>query len=46
MCFVDCLQKKYGFNYKMVKRCVINVHHFANGQEFIDWELTVLKDIA
>lgn len=39
-CFVDCLQKKYGFNDKMIKRCVITVEHVAKGQEFIDWELT------
>jgi len=24
-CFVDCLQKKYGFNDKMIKRCLIEV---------------------
>jgi Holliday junction resolvase RusA-like endonuclease len=38
-CFVDCLQKKYDFNDRMIKRCVIDVEHVKKGKEFIDWEL-------
>jgi Holliday junction resolvase RusA-like endonuclease len=41
-CFVDCLQKKYGFNDRMIKRCVIDVEHVAKGKEFIDWEIKAL----
>lgn len=41
--FVDCLQKKYGFNDKMIKRCVINVDNVKKGKEFIEWELKELK---
>tara|TARA_R110000822_G_scaffold95314_5_gene218053 strand:+ start:4200 stop:4523 length:324 start_codon:yes stop_codon:yes gene_type:complete len=38
-CFVDCLQKKYGFNDKRIKRCVIEVDSVKKGDEFIDWVL-------
>ena len=37
--FVDCLQKKYGFNDKMIKRCVIEVDHVKKGSEFIEWNI-------
>lgn len=40
--FVDCLQKKYGFNDRMIKRCVINVKHVKKGGEFIEWSLKTL----
>jgi Holliday junction resolvase RusA-like endonuclease len=39
-CFVDCLQKKYKFNDKMIKRCIIDVEQVNKGEEFIDWSLT------
>jgi Holliday junction resolvase RusA-like endonuclease len=35
----DILQKKYGFNDRMIKRCVIDVEQVKKGKEFIDWEL-------
>jgi Holliday junction resolvase RusA-like endonuclease len=38
-CFVDCLQKRYGFNDKMIKRCIIDVDHVKKGNEFIEWEM-------
>ena len=41
-CFVDCLQKKYDFNDKMIKRCIIDVEQVKKGDEFIEWELKQL----
>jgi hypothetical protein len=37
--FVDCLQKKYGFNDNRIKRCVIDVKKTRKGSEFIEWDL-------
>jgi Holliday junction resolvase RusA-like endonuclease len=37
--FVDCLQKKYGFNDRKIKRCVIEVKKVKKGEEFIDFEM-------
>lgn len=37
--FVDCLQKKYGFNDKMIKRCVIEVDKVKKGKEYIRYTL-------
>jgi len=37
--FVDCLQKKYGFNDNKIKRCVIDVEHVKKGEEFIEWNI-------
>jgi hypothetical protein len=37
--FVDCLQKKYGFNDKLIKRCTINVEKTKKGNEFIEWRI-------
>ena len=42
-CFVDCLQKKYGFNDKMIKRCIIEVDQVKKGKEFIEWDLKALN---
>ena len=41
-CFVDCLQKKYGFNDKMIKRCTIDVVQVKKGKEFIEWNVKQL----
>lgn len=41
-CFVDCLQKKYGFNDKMIKRCTIDVTKTKKGSEFIKFKITEL----
>lgn len=43
-CFVDCLQKKYGFNDNKIKRCIIDVEHVKKGKEFIEWDLKVLAN--
>ena len=37
--FVDCLQKKYGFNDKMIKKAVIEVVDVDRGCEFIEFEV-------
>lgn len=37
--FVDCLQKRYGFNDKLIKRAVIEVRKVDRGSEFIEFEL-------
>ena len=42
-CFIDCLQKKYGFNDRMIKRIVIDVEHVKKGFEFIDWDIKAIK---
>lgn len=39
-CFVDCLQKKYGFNDKMIKRCTIDVQKTKKGNEYIKFNIT------
>jgi len=39
-CFVDCLQKRYGFNDRMIKRCVIEVEKVKKGEEFIFFNMT------
>jgi Holliday junction resolvase RusA-like endonuclease len=38
----DILQKKYGFNDRLIKRLVVDVEHVAKGKEFIDWEIEAL----
>jgi len=40
--FVDCLQKKYGFNDNRIKRAVIDVERVKKGQEFIEFEIQAL----
>ncbi len=37
--FVDCLQKKYGFNDNRIKRAIIDVDYVKKGSEFIEFEL-------
>jgi len=37
--FVDCLQKRYGFNDRMIKECIISVMKVKKGQEFIDFSM-------
>ncbi len=38
-CFVDCLQKKYNFNDKLIKSSLIEVSNVKKGQDFIEWDL-------
>lgn len=42
--FVDCLQKKYGFNDKEIKRGVIEVENVKKGHEFVEFELRPFGD--
>lgn len=42
--FVDCLQKKYGFNDNKIKRAVIEVEHVKKGKEFIEFKLKSLNN--
>lgn len=41
--FVDCLQKKYGFNDNKIKRCIIDVEHVKKGNEFIEWDIKAIE---
>ena len=41
--FVDCLQKKYGFNDNRIQRAVIEKVKVAKGQEFIGFSLYTLS---
>ena len=44
-CFIDCLQKKYGFNDRMIYSIALNKVDVKKGDEFIDWDLLPLIDI-
>jgi len=41
--FVDCLQKRYKFNDRMIKRCLIDVMEVKKGEEFIDFTMADLN---
>ena len=41
--FVDCLQKKYQFNDRAIKRALINIEAVEKGGEFIDFEIVPFK---
>jgi len=38
-CFIDCLQKKYGFDDKMIFKLFVEKVIVKKGAEFIEWEL-------
>lgn len=38
-CFIDCLQKKYGFDDKMIFELIVKKEIVKKGDEFIDWEI-------
>jgi len=40
--FVDCLQKRYGFNDRHIYRLVVEKVDVAKGDEFIEFELKPL----
>ena len=42
--FVDCMQKKYGFNDRYIKRAIIEVDHVKKGEEFIEFQLKALNN--
>lgn len=42
-CFVDCLQKKYEFDDKRIKRCLIEVENVKKGNEYIRFSINQLE---
>jgi Holliday junction resolvase RusA-like endonuclease len=38
--FVDCLQKRYGFNDRMIKSCTIDTVEVKKGCEFVRFRMT------
>ena len=38
-CFIDCLQKKYGFDDKMIYRLIVNKSIVKRGKEFIEFDI-------
>ena len=38
-CFIDCLQKKYGFDDKMIYRLIVDKVIVKKGSEFIEFEI-------
>ena len=38
-CFIDCLQKKYGFDDKMIFELIVKKEIVKKGAEFIEWEI-------
>lgn len=43
-CFIDCLQKKYGFNDKLIYRLVVEREQVKKGKEFIEWNIKSFKN--
>ncbi len=43
-CFVDCLQKKYGFNDNRIYKMIIEKVDAAKGDEFIEFSLSDYLD--
>jgi len=41
--FIDCLQKKYGFNDNKIYRLIINKEIVKKGDEFIEWQLNEIQ---
>ena len=42
--FVDCLQKRYGFNDRRIKRAIIDVVEVKKGEEYIKFDLRELTN--
>lgn len=42
-CFIDCLQKKYGFDDKMIYRLIVDKVIVKKGSEFIEFKIKQLK---
>jgi Holliday junction resolvase RusA-like endonuclease len=42
-CFIDVLQKKYGFDDKMIYRLIVNKVITKKGEEFIEFEIKALN---
>ena len=43
-CFVDCLQKKYGFNDKNIYRMILVKELVKKGDEYIEFNIKELQD--
>lgn len=43
-CFVDCLQKKYGFNDKNIYRLILIKELVKKGDEYIDFNIKELQN--
>tara|TARA_R110000744_G_C19075563_1_gene530678 strand:+ start:330 stop:665 length:336 start_codon:yes stop_codon:yes gene_type:complete len=43
-CFIDCLQKKYGFDDKMIYRLIVNKDIVKRGKEYIDFNIIKLNN--
>ena len=41
-CFIDCLQKKYNFDDKMIYRLIVNKEITKKGKEYIEFEIKEL----
>lgn len=41
--FIDCLQKRYNFNDKMIKRLIVEVEKVKKGDDFIKFEINKIK---
>ena len=42
--FIDCMQKRYGFNDKLIKRCVIDINNdVKKGAEYIKFLIEPIK---
>jgi Holliday junction resolvase RusA-like endonuclease len=41
-CFIDCLQKKYGFDDKMIYRLIVNKVITKKGSEYIQFNIKAL----
>ena len=41
-CFIDCLQKRYGFDDKMIYRLIVNKDITKKGKEYIEF---IIRDI-
>lgn len=44
-CFVDCLQKKYGFNDSRVKRMIVEKFKVSKGEEYIEFSISEYEGI-
>ena len=44
-CFIDCLQKKYGFDDKMIYRLIVNKSIVKRGKEFIEFEINEINEV-
>ena len=41
--FLDCLQKKYGFNDKRIKKMIVSKEHVSKGNEYIYFNIEGIR---